>query len=234
MPSSCSVPGCDHPRRNNISPYCEMHYTRVKRHGSPHVVLKDHRPFADRWRDHIEMVDGCWIWTSGTSNGYGITSEGYGNVFAVHRRVYCLLVGEIPDGLELDHLCRNRACCNPDHLEPVPHPENVRRGEAGINNRAKTHCANGHEFTPENMYPSPRGRRCKTCTREANRESQRRKRGTPTDAVANADKTHCPQGHEYTPANTYTSAKGSRVCRQCNNEAQRRYRERKRTEAASL
>lgn len=69
--------------------------------------------------------------------------------------------------LELDHLCRNRRCCRPDHLEPVTHKENVLRGMApsAINAR-KTHCKRGHEFTAENIYPSPDGvRRCRECRR---------------------------------------------------------------------
>lgn len=74
-------------------------------------------------------VGDCWMWTAAFGDdGYGRTSAGRARKnLRVHRYVYELLVGEIPDGLEIDHLCMNKACCNPDHLEPVTHAENMRR-----------------------------------------------------------------------------------------------------------
>ena len=78
--------------------------------------------------DRIRVTpDGCWRWTG------SITNTGYGQVYAhgaqhlVHRYTYSTLIGPIPEGMSLDHLCRVRACCNPDHLEPVTHAENMRR-----------------------------------------------------------------------------------------------------------
>lgn len=76
----------------------------------------------------VQGDDGCWIWRGTKSNGYGRVSVDR-RLHYVHRVVYALTVGEIPEGLQLDHLCRNRACCNPAHLEPVTASENVRRGE---------------------------------------------------------------------------------------------------------
>lgn len=234
MPPPCSVEDCERPRRNNTSPYCETHYTRIRRHGSPDVVMKDHRPFEKRWRDSVAFGD-CWLWI-GTVNhhGYGVASQGYGKIIQAHREVYRLLVGPIPVDLELDHLCRARHCVNPDHLEPVTHAENVRRGEAGIKNSSKTHCVNGHEFTPDNTYRHKNGgRQCRTCQRVANAKSQRAKRGTAPDAVHNRDKTHCKHGHEFDEANTRLTKRGQRVCKVCERNAQRRYQARKRAEAAA-
>lgn len=114
--------------------------------------------------------NGCWGWTGYRNRlGYGVfsllnppTASLRKNALA-HRFVYETLVGPIPDGLVLDHLCRNRACVNPAHLEPVSGGENVRRG----GNSLKTHCHLGHEYTPENTYyrPDRPGRRCRECIR---------------------------------------------------------------------
>lgn len=100
-----------------------------------------------------------------------------------HRVTYTELVGPIPEGLDLDHLCRNRACCNPEHLEPVERVENVRRGLRGPGYGALiTHCKRGHEFAPWNLARS-RGegfRICRSCHRARQTLNDRRRaRGTP-------------------------------------------------------
>jgi hypothetical protein len=95
-----------------------------------------------------------------------------GKQYKPHRLAYQLTMGQIPDGLVIDHLCRNRRCCNPAHMEPVTNGENVHRGN-GIyaRNGRKTHCAKGHEFTPENTLRRKHGRGCRECGRI---ESRRR------------------------------------------------------------
>lgn len=123
----------------------------------------------------IHEPDRCWEWL-----GY-ITKAGYGqfgrNMIA-HRLAYELEVGEIPAGLQIDHLCRNRSCVNPDHLEPVTGRENTRRGESfSARLAAQTHCKRGHVFTPENTYVPPAGsnglRRCRECVRQWKRQRRR-------------------------------------------------------------
>jgi len=119
---------------------------------------------------------GCWEWTRHQDGkGYGVISvrsiDGKWSTAKTHRVAYELLVGPIPGGLQLDHLCRNRICCNPDHLEPVTNRENAIRGYgwSGINAR-KTHCPQGHEFTPENTMTKTTafgtiGRECRLCSK---------------------------------------------------------------------
>lgn len=128
-----------------------------------------------------DVTSGCWLWTAANNGslGYGIINW-QGRNRGAHIVVYELLVGPIPDGLELDHLCRTPACVNPAHLEPVTHAENVRRGLAGpvraAQQLAKTHCPQGHEYSSENTYsyPGRAGRHCKSCNRERMRAARRK------------------------------------------------------------
>ena len=106
--------------------------------------------------------DGCWTWTaSKATKGYGhIKWEG--RLQPAHRVVYRVFIGPIPEGLTLDHLCRNRACVNPAHLEPVTIVENIARRPF------KTHCKRGHAFDEENTYhfgPDKKWRLCRACVR---------------------------------------------------------------------
>lgn len=134
----------------------------------------------DRFHSKYEQGadDECWEW-SGTmySNGYGmfaLSRNGSSKVkYALaHRYSYEVRVGEVPEGLVLDHLCRNRGCINPGHLEPVTTRENLVRGEGfvGVQSR-RTHCLRkGHPLSGENLYVSPKGGRgCRKCrTEQAN------------------------------------------------------------------
>ena len=135
--------------------------------------------FERRFMRRIQQdANGCWNWTgSKMHNGYGQLAVGPKR-WAAHRYAYTQLRGDIPAGLDLDHLCRNRACCNPDHLEPVTRSENLLRGNIGNwakeNNGKKTHCPSGHPYDEANTYMHPTGRRCcRTCARE--RAAQKRR-----------------------------------------------------------
>ncbi len=118
----------------------------------------------------------CHIWIAAkTSSGYGSFWDGQRVVYP-HRYAYGQ-TGAVLEGLDLDHLCRNRACCNPDHLDPVPHAENVRRGRGGAAQRAKTHCPQGHSYDEANTYHHPSGmRRCRTCQRDTHQRFRARRR----------------------------------------------------------
>lgn len=144
-------------------------------------------PLADRILNS-RVVDqrGCWVWQRTINNeGYGAIGIHPGGGVQVtrlaHRVSYETFRGPIPEGLVLDHLCRNRACVNPAHLEPVTHRENVLRSPiapAAIN-AAKTHCPHGHPYDDENTYRRPgrpNERYCRACMRDYARNYNRRRR----------------------------------------------------------
>lgn len=166
----CEAEGCTRP--HFARGFCKMHYQRLKKKGTIAIPPKS-MPRHERVWLYVDKSNSCWEWTGSRVNGYGR----YKNDPA-HRYVYELLIGPIPAGLQLDHLCRNRACVNPDHLEPVTQRENMRRADVALGIRsAVTHCKHGHEFTPENtIQRSDGGRRCAICRREASRIYSRMKR----------------------------------------------------------
>lgn len=123
-----------------------------------------------RFDARVHLTDGCWTWGGATNGTYG-QFRVYRSIVFAHRYAYERWVGPIPEGLTIDHLCRNALCVNPAHLEPVTVLENLRRVPR------RTHCVNGHVLAG-NVYISRRGRRCKTCQREATRRwEQRRQEG---------------------------------------------------------
>lgn len=139
------------------------------------------RTEAERFWDKVDVQPGiCWEWQACLlRNGHGqFNREGRRPVMA-HRWAWEHLVGPIPDGLVLDHLCRNPRCVNPAHLEPVTPGTNTLRGYgAAALNARKTHCKNGHAFTPENtgLHSGGLGRRCRACSAEQSRNARARMR----------------------------------------------------------
>ncbi len=130
--------------------------------------------FWEKVSDPVE--GGCRLWLAGvTSAGYGAFWDGQKQVLA-HRFAYETEHGPIPDGLELDHVCRVHLCVV--HLEAVSHEENVRRGHSGRHNALKTHCPQGHQYTPENTRDYGRGRICRTC-HIADARTRRKDKKTP-------------------------------------------------------
>ena len=126
-------------------------------------------PLADRFWSKVTVAgdDECWEWTGATHKGYGKIMLIHGVFAAAHRLAYEFLVGPIPPKMQLDHLCRNRGCVNPAHLDPVTNQENARRGLRGS---LVTHCVHGHAYTQANTFVRKNGRRaCRTCNRLRNK-----------------------------------------------------------------
>ena len=185
---NCSIIGCKNP--SIAKGLCYKHYARRKKFGDPNQLI----PKADwyqtknsqtnRFDQFIQKDEktGCWNWLgSKDKRGYGRLFF-KGKMVLAHRFSYEQVKGKIPASLEIDHICRNTTCVNPEHLELVTHIENVRRG-LGNRYKEKTHCKNGHEFTPQNTINRKFGRRgCKACRKIQGRNRYRKKVGIPFDA----------------------------------------------------
>lgn len=130
----------------------------------------------DRVMDRISFCDGgCWEWTGEVSpKGYG-KLKFKGGTFYAHRFIYALVCEPIPDGMQIDHLCRNRCCVNPDHLDVVTNQVNATRGTgwAGQNAR-KTHCPQGHPYEGDNLRLTSKGRECWICVRKQKSAQKKR------------------------------------------------------------
>jgi HNH endonuclease len=237
----CAVDKCKDPVKVKKHRLCAKHYTRWQRYGTPHGLSPNRRPPMrmspeDRFFWYLIQEDEHWIWT-GPTIGRDVCD--YGRLFMgqratprtvlAHRWSYEYFIGEIPEGCELDHVpaCRITICCNPWHLEPVPHKTNVLRGVSPAAEHArKESCpACGRSYSVQKNGR----RRCNACYSAGVRDWMRRTGRTTGEGTGarNREKTHCSKGHEYTPENTYISPKkGRRDCLTCRKERNRQSRER--------
>lgn len=182
----CTAPGCDKPQKNQGEkskvPYCGMHAERLRKYGS--LELRAKPTMEEKFWSRVDKngpvpsirpeLGSCWLWTGvRRRGGYGQ----FGRSSSAYVVSYTLLVGPVPDGLELDHLCRTPACVNPAHLEPVTHAENVRRGKWGEHvaaQKAITHCPQGHAYEGDNLIVRKGQRWCRICLTKAKRAYRQR------------------------------------------------------------
>ena len=159
---------------------------------------------------------GCWLWQG------KLTKYGYARIYVdghmifAHRVSYVISNGNIADGKCLDHLCRNRSCVNPNHLQAVSIGENVLRGQGlSVQNLLKKYCPRGHELAGTNLIRSKSCRTCRICRNKLAIDRKRERQ---------ARMTHCKNGHPKTPENA-GSVNGFWCCRICRQEASRRTRQ---------
>lgn len=170
--SACSVPECEQTvTRESGRGLCGMHYQRLRHTGTTELLPRSPLVAQRRVLKRVKIGNptDCWPWTGPLSSlGYGTTMY-EGVTRPAHRVVWMILRDpSLSSDLDIDHVCRNRACCNPDHLEPVTHRLNTLRGVGPFAvNARKTHCKWGHEFTEENIYRKKSGaRECRACKRK--------------------------------------------------------------------
>ena len=163
-PTSCSVSSCSRPSRRLT--LCDAHSDRLTSHrglrpSEPIRASNLGQPAAIRFWAKVEFTDTCWLWRGATiPRGYGRFFSEKRCLVLAHRWAYEFCVGPIPDGLQIDHLCRVRLCVRPDHLEPVTRIENLRRGW-----RLITSCPQGHPYDEENTRHYKGSRFCRACDR---------------------------------------------------------------------
>tara|TARA_R110000782_G_scaffold187656_1_gene277788 strand:+ start:96 stop:797 length:702 start_codon:yes stop_codon:yes gene_type:complete len=179
IPDKCSITDCigigrlsskGRPRTFSLG-YCGAHYDKWYTYGDPLFVKKSYNDNLGKILTKIifpeDYVDGCWDWSDYKNElGYGqfrMISEDY---VSAHRASYIIFVSENIEGLDIDHLCRNPSCTNPNHLEAVTSKENTLRGfGASALNHRKTVCLNGHSLSGHNLANNKWGRVCITCRR---------------------------------------------------------------------
>lgn len=178
---TCSLDGCARPKTPGGRTWCKMHYRRFQRYGDALAEPKKNYsrdPFPERFWNKVDKTGDCWIWKGKPGpGGYARCVNATGLYEFAHRIAYQIVIGQIPEGLQLDHLCRVRLCVRPEHLEPVTGRENTLRGTSpSAYNAVKTHCSNGHLLAGPNLYIDTRKRRvCRACQMQWQRDYRARK-----------------------------------------------------------
>lgn len=226
--AECAFPECPYPTK--ARGWCIKHYHRIRQFGTPEG--KPVPTISERFWKSVDTTGDCWLWKGRdvTTNGYGRFTFRHGKYdqrrAMAHRWAWEEAYGPIPEGLTLDHLCRTPLCVRPTHMEPISMRENILRSDNPMAvNARKTECPQGHPYDETNTRRGGKGERlCRQCHNQkalAAYHSKRAAAGKPRE-VYPGERTHCPQGHEYTPDNTYSSS-GKRHCRICQKARSREY-----------
>ena len=221
----CRIPRCVNP--DHLDPVTPMENMLRGSIAKPWLTPVPKRTALPKLSDEqrfwskVEIGDanGCWLWTKGIQHHGHAQFSVNGKAVYAHRFAYELMVGPIPEGLVLDHLCSTPACVNPAHLEAVTPRENALRSRMVKVATAKTHCPRGHEYNSENTQLIGGRRFCRACKREKIAEKRADVRGPdwePVHTNANRGKTHCKYGHPLEGDNLMVLAK-QRRCRTCHN-----------------
>src|ERR1035438_643278 len=247
MDKQCSEDGCDRPATRRGM--CNAHYLRFVR-STPKAERSpvDRRTDEERFFSFVNKMGPiarnrpdlgrCWLWTGGTTRGYGIFWAG-GTSHRAHVWSYKRFAKDVPEGLELDHFACDRAnCVNYQHVQPETSRINtLRSGNPLALNSQKLKCRNGHDFDEANTRLLPDGRReCKKCRRKQDREAKMAARiAAGAEPPVPPDATHCDRCHELPSENPTTYLTGTRICRTCRSEdAKREYAGRESATATSL
>lgn len=171
---------------------------------------------------NVREESGCLTFGGCFQHGYGIACIG-GARFRAHRRAWEEVNGPIPDGLTVDHVCRNTRCIEVSHLRLLTLSENTKCSARAEKARAKTHCPAGHEYRGENVYVDKRGaRHCYACTKDRTRVWQEREKARKAETRAQSNT--CRSGkHEMTAANTALDSLGVRRCVACSRATKLRW-----------
>jgi len=184
MPDCRECVSCQRIRTIRARNVCGSCYNRLRKSGNILPGYSSwHKPLKDRILEKTDRSGECWLWLgSRYLSGYGMLSI-KSRATPAHRVSYQEFVGRIPEGFQIDHLCRVRHCVNPNHLEPVTQQENLRRAPytASDLQRSKTHCPQGHFYAGENLYVTPTGgRACRACRSEHTRRYRENRKKVDT------------------------------------------------------
>jgi hypothetical protein len=210
-PTFCAC-GCGNPVLARGRHYLPGHFLRMQDHDLLAALLWPKVDQNGPLPEYRPDLGPCWIFTGRiSSEGYGVFDV-HGVGVRAHMASFLITTGTLPDGLDLDHLCRVRKCVRPSHLEPVTRQVNVLRGVSPVARQvAVTHCPAGHPYDEQNTYVKHGHRGCRACDAARAREKRRM-------AGRYVPVTHCKHGHPYDAENTYVDRSGKRHCRACQRE----------------